>query len=51
MTVAPIVETLVGKEVVREVARGDEHQLRKSADCKAQVSPVCGTSALLICAL
>ena len=39
------------KEIVREVARGDVHKLRKSAGCKAQITPVCGMSALLVCAL
>ena len=28
----------------------DKHHLRKSADCKAQISPVSGTNAFLICA-
>ena len=38
------------KEIVREVALGDKHHLRKSADQKAQISPVSGTNAFLICA-
>ena len=29
---------------------GDKHHLRKSADRKAQISPVIGTNAFLICA-
>ena len=29
---------------------GDKHHLRKSADQKAQISPVSGTNAFLICA-
>ena len=29
----------------------DEHHLRKSSDRKAQISPVSGTNAFLICAL
>ena len=31
-------------------AQGDEHKLRKSADRKAQINPVSGTNALVICA-
>ena len=38
------------KEIVREVALGDKHHLRKSADRKAQISPVSGTNAFLISA-
>ena len=37
-------------EIVREVALGDKHPLRKSADRKAQFSPVSGMNAFLICA-
>ena len=33
-----------------EVALGDKHHLRKSADRKAQISSVSGTNAFLICA-
>ena len=36
---------------MREVALGDKHHLRKSADRKAQVSPVSGKNAFLICAI
>ena len=43
----------IGKreESVREVVRGDKHLMRKSADRKAQISPLSWTNALLICAL
>ena len=41
----------IEKEIVREVARGDKPYLRKSTDRKAQISPVSGTNAFLICAL
>ena len=36
---------------MREAARGDKHNQRKAADGKAQICPVSGTNALLICAL
>ena len=36
------------KEIVREVALGDKHHLRKSSDRKAQISPLSGTNAFLI---
>ena len=39
------------KEIVREVARGDEHYLRKSADRKAQISNALVQISELICAL
>ena len=35
----------IEKEIVREVALGDKHHLRKSTDRKAQISPVSGTNA------
>ena len=38
------------KDIVREVALGDKHHLRKSSDRKAQLSPVSGTNAFLLCA-
>ena len=41
----------IEKEIVREVARGDKHYLRKSTDRKAQISPLNWTNAFLICAL
>ena len=40
----------IEKGIVCEIARGDKHQLRKSSDRKAQISPLSGTNALLICA-
>ena len=39
------------KEIVREVARGDEHYLRKSKDCNAQISGALVLFTGLICAL
>ena len=30
---------------MREVVRGDKHNLRKSANCKAQISTMCGVNA------
>ena len=41
----------IEKEMVREVARGDKPDLRKSTDRKAQISPLNWTNAFLICAL
>ena len=41
----------IEKESVREVARGDKHYLRKSADCKSQISKVLIQLSGLICAL
>ena len=35
---------------MREVALGDKHHLRKHSDWKAQISPISGTNAFLICA-
>ena len=39
------------KEIVSEVARGNKHYLRKSADRKVPISSVSGMKALLICTL
>ena len=36
---------------MREVARGEIHYLKKSADHKAQISPVSGKNVLVFCAL
>ena len=41
----------IEKEIVREVARGDKPDMRKSSDRKAQISPLSWTNAFLICAL
>ena len=41
----------IEKEIVHEVARGNKHNLRKSANRKARISSMSGTNALLICAL
>ena len=38
------------KESVCDVAWGDKHYLRKSADCKHKISLVSGANAILICA-
>ena len=37
------------KEIVREVVRGDKHNLRKSANCKAQISIMCGVNDTDLC--
>ena len=31
----------IEKEIVSQVIQGDKHHLRKSANCKAQISPMC----------
>ena len=36
-------------EIVREVVRGDKHNLRKSANCKAQISTMCGVNDTDLC--
>ena len=38
------------KKLCVRLRSGDKHHLRKSADRKAQTSPVSGTNAFLICA-
>ena len=40
----------IEKEIVREVARGDQHYVRKSADHKAQISKAFVQLTELICA-
>ena len=37
------------KEIVREVVRCDEHNLKKSANCKAQISTMCGVNDTDLC--
>ena len=39
----------IEKEIVRKVVRGDKHNLRKSAKCKAQVSIMCGVNDIDLC--
>ena len=39
----------IEKEIVREVVRGDKHNLRKSANCKAQISRMCGVNDTDLC--
>ena len=39
----------IEKEIVREVVRGDKHNLRKPANCKAQISIVCGVNDTDLC--
>ena len=39
------------KEIVREVVRGDKHNLRKSANCRAQISTMCGVNDTDLCML
>ena len=39
----------IEKEIVREVVRGDKHNLRKSANCKAQISAICGVNDTDLC--
>ena len=34
---------------MREVVRGDKHNLRKSANCNAQISPMCGVNDTDLC--
>ena len=34
---------------MREVVRGDKHNLRKSANCKAQISTMCGVNDTDLC--
>ena len=41
----------IEKEIVREMARGEKPYLRKSADRKAQISPLSWVNVFLICAL
>ena len=36
---------------MREVVRGDKHNLRKSANCKAQISTMCGVNSFVRCDL
>ena len=40
----------IEKGIVHEVARGDKHYLKQSADRKAQISLISETNAFLICA-
>ena len=39
----------IEKEIVREVVRGDKRNLRKSANCKAQISTMCGVNDTDLC--
>ena len=41
----------IEKEIVREVARGDKHYLKKSAEHKAQISKAFVQFSGLLCAL
>ena len=39
----------IQKEIVRELVRGDKHSLRKSANCKAQISTMYGVNDTDLC--
>ena len=39
----------IEKEIVRDVVRGDKHNLRKSASCKAQISAMCRVNDTDLC--
>ena len=39
----------IEKEIVHEVVWGDKHNLRKSANCKAQISTMCGVNDTDLC--
>ena len=39
----------IEKEIMREVVRGDKHNLRKSVNCKARISSICGVKDTDLC--